>query len=262
VDRGPDAAIDPLAIKWTGGTAILVVAGDLIDKGPHSLGVIDLLRSLEKQAIAAGGQVIVTLGNHEAEFLADPENDKASSTGQDANGINSELESAGIQPKTLAAGKDSEGRGTWLRNLPLGLRVKKWFFCHSGNTAGDSIHELDKRLRSALQKRGFADKEIAGSKSILQAEHWYGDEDHDNTAKNNAEALGVKHIVFGHDPGALKDRGTISASKDKVLFKLDVALGLSAGASRVAGQLLHIRTKGQDSAEILNAHGEQVKILL
>jgi len=71
-------------VKWTGGTATLVIAGDHIDKGPKSIDVIDLLRSLEEQAPRSGGRVVALMGNHEAEFLDDPRNSKASSTGTDA----------------------------------------------------------------------------------------------------------------------------------------------------------------------------------
>src|SRR4029079_19156109 len=57
---------------WAGGKRTLVSVGDLIDKGPQSLEVLDLMMSLQRGARAAGGDVIVTLGNHEAEFLARP----------------------------------------------------------------------------------------------------------------------------------------------------------------------------------------------
>src|SRR5512142_3531091 len=56
----------PLDARWLGGDATLVVVGDLFDKGPDGLDVIDLLRTLQ----SSGGQVVVVLGNHEAEFFA------------------------------------------------------------------------------------------------------------------------------------------------------------------------------------------------
>ena len=54
------------------GRRVLVVVADVIDKGDQSLASIDLLTALEAEALAAGGRVVVILGNHEAEFLADP----------------------------------------------------------------------------------------------------------------------------------------------------------------------------------------------
>ncbi|RMH23374.1 MAG: hypothetical protein D6696_00825 [Acidobacteria bacterium] len=51
--------------RWIGGDAILVQTGDLLDRGHRVLRVLDLMMELEEQAAAAGGRVIVLLGNHE-----------------------------------------------------------------------------------------------------------------------------------------------------------------------------------------------------
>jgi hypothetical protein len=51
--------------RWTGGETHLVQTGDLLDRGPGSRQVLDLLMRLEKEAPAAGGRVVVLLGNHE-----------------------------------------------------------------------------------------------------------------------------------------------------------------------------------------------------
>jgi 3',5'-cyclic AMP phosphodiesterase CpdA len=246
---------------WKAGTAILVVAGDLIDKGPDSLGVIDLLRALESSAKAKGGRVVVTLGNHEAELFADPQNKKATSTGNDATGIDNQLAAQKIAPADFARGADAAGRGRWLLDLPFGVRIKKWFFSHGGNTGGDSIAALGKRLQKAVDKHGFSDKDITGKDSILEAQAWYGDQDKDDIGKRNAAALGVEHVVFGHDPGAFGEHGQIRASKDGSLIKLDVEMGLHGKKANTGGLLLHIKTKGKDSAEVLDAKGHADPLL-
>lgn len=51
---------------WSGGAANLVIVGDLLDRGPRSRDVMDLLMRLEAEAQAAGGRVHVLIGNHEA----------------------------------------------------------------------------------------------------------------------------------------------------------------------------------------------------
>jgi hypothetical protein len=51
---------------WAGGRTTLVQTGDIIDRGPDSLKIIRHLQKLDKQAAAAGGRVIVLIGNHEA----------------------------------------------------------------------------------------------------------------------------------------------------------------------------------------------------
>ena len=50
---------------WTGGNATFVQLGDLIDRGPNSREVLDLMLSLDEQSAKAGGHVVALLGNHE-----------------------------------------------------------------------------------------------------------------------------------------------------------------------------------------------------
>ena len=50
---------------WSGGEAHLVSVGDLLDRGPDSRKVLDLLMRLESEALRAGGRVHLVLGNHE-----------------------------------------------------------------------------------------------------------------------------------------------------------------------------------------------------
>ncbi len=50
---------------WAGGDARVWVLGDLLDRGPDGIGVINDLRRWSAQADDAGGEVSVLLGNHE-----------------------------------------------------------------------------------------------------------------------------------------------------------------------------------------------------
>jgi hypothetical protein len=51
--------------NWAGDDAYLVITGDLLDRGPDSRAIMDLVMRLESQATASGGKVLLTLGNHE-----------------------------------------------------------------------------------------------------------------------------------------------------------------------------------------------------
>src|SRR5690349_19680814 len=56
--------------RWTApaGTA-LVVTGDMVDRGPDSVGLVRRLASLREQAPTAGGMVALLEGNHEVQVL-------------------------------------------------------------------------------------------------------------------------------------------------------------------------------------------------
>ncbi|MEE4298864.1 MAG: metallophosphoesterase [Pseudomonadales bacterium] len=55
---------------WVAGETHLVSLGDLLDRGPDSRRVMDLLMRLQQEAAAAGGRVHVLVGNHELMNLA------------------------------------------------------------------------------------------------------------------------------------------------------------------------------------------------
>jgi hypothetical protein len=127
----------PPTVTWKGGHSVLVITGDLIDKGCDSVGVIMLVRALKSDAATKGGRVIVTLGNHEAEFL-DPKEDAKT---VDFNG---ELAGLNLEPADVRDCKDSLGLGEFLCGLPIAARVNDWFFSHAGNGGGKSIEDISK----------------------------------------------------------------------------------------------------------------------
>ncbi len=53
-------------LNWIGGTAHLVIVGDILDRGPRSRDAMDLLMRIEVEAQEAGGYVHVLIGNHES----------------------------------------------------------------------------------------------------------------------------------------------------------------------------------------------------
>jgi hypothetical protein len=57
-------------LHWTGGRTILVQTGDVIDRGPGSRQVLDLLIDLTETAPRQGGEVRPLLGNHEVMVMA------------------------------------------------------------------------------------------------------------------------------------------------------------------------------------------------
>ena len=66
IDIARDAGLIDAKKKWIGGKTVLVQTGDITDRGADSLKIIRHLQKLDGEAKAAGGRVIVLLGNHEA----------------------------------------------------------------------------------------------------------------------------------------------------------------------------------------------------
>src|SRR5256885_1973209 len=58
--------------RWAGGRTHLVLTGHYVDRGSNSAKVMDLIMTLEPQALKAGGQIHALIGNHEAmDFYGD-----------------------------------------------------------------------------------------------------------------------------------------------------------------------------------------------
>jgi hypothetical protein len=65
-----DAGLIGADHAWSGADSVLWLLGDLTDRGPDGVGVIDSVRRLQREAQAAGGEVNVLLGNHDLLILA------------------------------------------------------------------------------------------------------------------------------------------------------------------------------------------------
>lgn len=223
----------PGEVEWIGGTATVVIVGDLINKGDGSVKIIDMLRALQTSAEKKGGKVIVTMGNHEALFFHQPRSARSLRNGTEGKyGFGYELMSRGVSLDSVVSGTDPEGRGKWLQELPFGAKVGEYFFVHSGNTRGMNREALGSAIQRAISDQGFGHEEIVGlsPSSVLGADDWRLTA---AEAKSNAEKLGVKHIVMGHIPYALDAKRAIGKSLDGALIKLDTGLGNGEGPARM-----------------------------
>lgn len=246
----PDTPASPDRVTWSGGRSVLVVTGDMIDKGDQSLEVIALMRALTTSAASQGGRVVISAGNHEAEFL---ENHSGKKTSEFRN----ELKAAAIKPKDVAEGKDREGIGQFLLCLPFASRVNRWFFAHAGSTKGRTLRQLIADLQEGVDEDGYDAKVLLGNKGLLEARMkppWWekaGDEPIESMERllGYADALGVHHIVFGHQPGTYtfndgskRKKGTMFEHFDGLVFLID--MGMSRGVDYSKGALLRIERNG------------------
>jgi len=156
-------------LNWVGGDTVFVQTGDMTDRGPGVRQVLELVMRLQQQAPAAGGEVLVALGNHEEMNLigevrdVTPEimlafaTDDSVKTRDDAYkefesrvlrhesvwGQLSRSQKRDIKQKWIAKhpvgyveylralGPDAE-YGQWLRSLPLSVTVDDVLFMHAG----------------------------------------------------------------------------------------------------------------------------------
>jgi hypothetical protein len=150
-----EAAVIDEAGHWRGGDTHLVSLGDLLDRGPDSRKVLDLLMRLEGEASGAGGALHLVLGNHEvmnivgdlryvspAEYtaFAGPEDVALREQawqrlqGQEPQAVRAEfdsLEPPGYYAKA-AAFAPSGKYGAWLMTKPFLMVINDTVFVHGG----------------------------------------------------------------------------------------------------------------------------------
>ena len=198
IDIARDAGLVDSANRWIGGRTVLVQTGDITDRGPDSLKIIRHLQKLDGEAKAAGGRVIVLLGNHEAmqvtgdfryvtpgEYaaFADRQSTKRRDAAFDANAKAIidfyRQRDPSLSPKAIRAewittnplGKveyvtawaPSGELGRWAATLPALAKVGDTLFVHGGISAKFALvplPEINRRARAALIAGDASDEAI------------------------------------------------------------------------------------------------------
>ena len=191
--------------RWSGGSAILVQTGDVPDRGAQVREVWDLLMTLERQADAAGGQVVALLGNHETMNLmrnvrdvgpgayasfADGESedrrqeayqayaklshDRIAALGHAPPNLQTEEEWMATHPLGFVEYLEAigpEGRyGRWLRSKPVVVRVGDAIFMHGGidpDLAPATLEDINKQARREIQTFDDFHRHLVDRKMIL-----------------------------------------------------------------------------------------------
>jgi hypothetical protein len=123
--------------NWSGGSSILAVAGDLVDRGPDGIGVIELLTQLQQDA-----HVEVVIGNHDVQLLA-------------AHRFGGEMVSDWLDAGGVASDLDrlTDAQAAWLSDLPairvindaLVLHADALFYADYGSTP-DAVNAEFRRI--------------------------------------------------------------------------------------------------------------------
>lgn len=173
---------------WAGGKTILVQTGDVPDRGPDTLKIIDDLMRLQKEAKATGGQVVTLVGNHEsmmmigdlryvdpgeyaafvtkksadlrkATFKANQKALLAAYRARDPNVSEAQVEEAWFKQTPLGmlehnAAWRADGRiGRWVLKNPAAALIDGNLFVHGGLStayAALPIDEINRRVAAAL----------------------------------------------------------------------------------------------------------------
>ena len=262
------APASPEKVKWKAGKAVLVIPGDFISKGPRSVEVLQLLRKLQELAPKSGGQVILTFGNHEAEFLANPKESKVKM-------FRKELKERGISSNDVIQETDQLGIGTFLKNLPFAVRVNDWYFVHAGHPKKYSIQELEEKIIEGVENEGFgAPILLDNKKGILEVRMeprpwWEKKKDNGKDSKsrlrNLVDVLGVNHIVVGHQPGSYsfadgetRKKGKMYQKFDGMIFFIDTGME----SKKSDGAMLHIqKINDQETVFVIYPGKKEKKIL-
>lgn len=215
----------PADFNWIAGESILVQVGDLINKGDDSVDTLKLAVALESKARAAGGHALFLAGNHEIGFVAAPFDPKFEA-------LRGELAGKKMGP---CSGEFSpnEALGAWLRNRPAAAIVNGMFFAHSGWSQNRSLPEIGNLYEKFIDTNNWDNDFSCGnhtstppSEGFFNSENWWGNAgEHFDSALLN---LGVKQIVFGHDPNAFGMRGTVGGvfgnNSGHALVKIDAGM--------------------------------------
>ena len=207
---------------WSGKKSLLIVVGDSIDKGNHSLDVLRLWMRLRNEAPQFGGRVVVLLGNHEAEFLNDPRNDHAEEFVRDGK-------DAGYTLFDLVS--DARPIGHFLRSLPVAALVGKWVFCHSGWVPNEGWTAFVAEARTVLSRGKYGNTFLLGDDSILEkktganGKKWYTAPAEIAELERRLTTDGLYGVVLGHQPEAFGIQDDVGIFADGRLIKVDSGMG-------------------------------------
>lgn len=235
---------------WSAGKTHLVQTGDVLDRGPDSRRILDLLMQLEKEAAKAGGAVHALIGNHEfmnvvgdLRYVSDGEL-AAFADGPRQTPVGREPE--GSFPKYRAAFLPSGTYGKWILSHNAIVRVNDTLFMHGGLSPrfiNRKLSELNELVRAEL--RGERDARV-GVGADPEGPLWYRglaesmqEQVLQAYLRDLSAAQGAKRIVMGH---TIQERG-ITLKADGRLALIDV--GMSRWTLGAAPSCLVIERTGQ-----------------
>jgi len=232
-------------MQWAGGEATLCFLGDYVDRGPDGIGVIDLIMCLEREAAAAGGQVISLLGNHDAFLLAayqmgDVLNDRGSYFKFDWLTI-------GGQTGDLA--RMTPEHAQWLRERPAMVLADDRLLIHADammyTDCGNSVDAVNAHFSHILHSDNVTDwnrmldqfsERYAFYANGYNGRHKLGVE----RARSMLRMFGGKQIIHGHTPISVLREVDPTAVTDSMLYAHGLCVNVDAGMYRGSPGVVHL----------------------
>ena len=242
------AGVVDAKLHWAAGTTHVVSTGDLIDRGPGSRQVLDLLMRLQTEAQAAGGMLHVTLGNHEAlNLLGDlryvTPAEFAAYQAEDPPVLPDTTHPPGFFGKRAAFARDGQ-YGRWLYGLPVAIIINDTLFMHGGPSAvlaGLSIEQINQRYRAALASVESLDAAHQNPLLSDDGPNWYrgaalcNEASETDVLKPLMDGLGVQRVVIGH---TVSRNMRVASRFDGTVVKLDTGMNRPVYKGHPAALLL------------------------
>ena len=173
----------------------MIFLGDMIDRGPGSASVLELLHNLSRMQ-----KVTVLLGNHEELMLRAIDGEPGTMRAWLHLGGRATLRSFGIEPPNGVYDRAGLVRAiheaipkdllSWLRSLPISARSGDYFFCHAGIRPGVALHRQRKEDLLWIRNEFLESDESHGVVIV-----------HGHSISPDVE---IRHNRFGIDTGAYR----------------------------------------------------------
>ncbi len=261
-----DAGVINKKQKWIAGKTWLVQTGDLLDRGPDSRKVMDLLMRLEGQALKAGGSVHVLLGNHEAMNISGDlryvsEGEYAAFRSPRSEEVRNAYFEKYVAPEFQNSNRSGDERrfrtnwdgehplgwvehrfafgsngvyGKWLRQKNAVVKIGNILFLHGGISSkysGWSLSQINERVRKELNDFALLENGVV---TDPDGPLWYRglaeapEADTIQAVNDLLARYQVEHIVIGHTP----TKGVVLPRFGGKVILIDVGLSAVYGGPK------------------------------
>lgn len=192
--------------RWIGEDARLWFLGDLTDRGPDGIGVLDLVMSLQAQAADHGGEVGCLLGNHELMLLAAhlPEGRKLRALQDGDDDVHALFRERwfGNGGQDADSSRLTDAHLEWISRLPAMALIGGHLLVHADTVGyldfGESVEAVNAGVAELLKDP--VDVEEIDRLTHLMTKRFAFASDDGIAAREFLRTFGGRQLVHGHSP--------------------------------------------------------------